>query len=708
MNRTKGLRKSVNCFLTGGNCTKLSLEGDPDSGKTRVFTLMPFTDSHFDDYQLAIKERYASYDFECRNATESIFMKGEIIICKLCEEIAKANLVIADLSERNPNVYYELGLAHAQKKTSIVLVKTSASEKPRDFFYKFLDNYSSLREYKDLEDLAEKLTEPYGKPFDYQPPTEYNEVYGVICLIPHLKEDDKKTPRFSDVFRYGIEKSIKSLAFPGDDLMHLDRRRVFNLIQIAHETEDHAITNVLKKIITARYCVIDITEGYPEVYYWLGFIHGLRINSGDILRPDLSYLYITQGQIEGLPFDIRSAKVTKYNSVNAVYHLVKTEIENIEAQRLRELNERKCEFWSRFQFRNTTFFLGAVDMRFTDGKRDDDRVRSRVSVQDIKAFNRIAYLLLTIGERQPFQYKMVFVELLSYLDGDRQQIEFDKNKLNCFSGGAHSDNFVMIGASCINAATEIVMRNLYLAPENGYIFRTSSEYKSRSIFWNFINEASEESAIKKRKGIYVAKSTIENSSAEQAFIDDQAAGNKREIYRNERLEYLQVGRPEYKYNTHLRAWESGPTQDTGLLIIIPGRLEIDDYIPTKGEVVLLSGFSKYGTFQLSALLSYYYNGASYKKDSISVPAISKSIEAEELFRVINKTINLGGISCIEAVFEFKNPDKQPCDCDKTLTALYEFNKNKQRRRSLLRNFVETKKSETAPPGSVVTVQTPGS
>jgi hypothetical protein len=47
---------------------------------------------------------------------------------KLREQIDRADFVIADISGRNPNVYYELGLAHASGKRVILV----SSDKPDD------------------------------------------------------------------------------------------------------------------------------------------------------------------------------------------------------------------------------------------------------------------------------------------------------------------------------------------------------------------------------------------------------------------------------------------------------------------------------------------------------------------------------------------------------------------------------------------------
>ena len=47
------------------------------------------------------------------------------------DEILRARFVIADLTGSNPNVFYELGIAHALKR-NVVLLKRSGSVVPLD------------------------------------------------------------------------------------------------------------------------------------------------------------------------------------------------------------------------------------------------------------------------------------------------------------------------------------------------------------------------------------------------------------------------------------------------------------------------------------------------------------------------------------------------------------------------------------------------
>lgn len=93
------------------------------------FILMPFgswSDRYFKEiYIPATKEA----GFEPARADE-IFTTGSVIE-QIWEQISKAKVLIAELTGKNPNVFYELGLAHASRKP-VVLIAGSLEDIPFD------------------------------------------------------------------------------------------------------------------------------------------------------------------------------------------------------------------------------------------------------------------------------------------------------------------------------------------------------------------------------------------------------------------------------------------------------------------------------------------------------------------------------------------------------------------------------------------------
>ena len=89
------------------------------SPKLFAFVLMPFDDSYTDIYKLGIKSACELTDIYCERVDEQVFQ--ETILQRVYNQISKADVIIADMSGRNPNVFYEVGYAHALGKFTILL-----------------------------------------------------------------------------------------------------------------------------------------------------------------------------------------------------------------------------------------------------------------------------------------------------------------------------------------------------------------------------------------------------------------------------------------------------------------------------------------------------------------------------------------------------------------------------------------------------------
>lgn len=101
------------------------MSSDLDSTKPKpfVFVLMPF-ESKFDDiYKFGIKGAANEVGAYTERLDEQIFTEG--MLDRIFNQISKADVVIADMTDRNPNVFYEVGYAHALGKIVLLLTQTS-------------------------------------------------------------------------------------------------------------------------------------------------------------------------------------------------------------------------------------------------------------------------------------------------------------------------------------------------------------------------------------------------------------------------------------------------------------------------------------------------------------------------------------------------------------------------------------------------------
>lgn len=91
--------------------------------KKFVFVLMPFEESFDDIYNFGIKQTCISLNAYCERVDEQIF--HERILDRIYNQIAKADILIADMTGRNANVFYEVGYAHGLGKKVILLTQNS-------------------------------------------------------------------------------------------------------------------------------------------------------------------------------------------------------------------------------------------------------------------------------------------------------------------------------------------------------------------------------------------------------------------------------------------------------------------------------------------------------------------------------------------------------------------------------------------------------
>jgi hypothetical protein len=120
----------------------------------QVFVIMPFTES-WSDYVWRseiknIVECMQNFSLICRRADD---LFGHDVMLDIYESIATARLVIADVTGRNSNVFYELGIAHTLGK-DVIILSQGTSHIPFDlnrFRHCIYSNdgpgYEKLREY---------------------------------------------------------------------------------------------------------------------------------------------------------------------------------------------------------------------------------------------------------------------------------------------------------------------------------------------------------------------------------------------------------------------------------------------------------------------------------------------------------------------------------------------------------------------------------
>lgn len=96
----------------------------------QAFVIMPFDSAFTPIYRDMIEPAVKDAGLECQRG--DTVLRIDDLTANVWSEILRAGLIIAEITAPNPNVYYELGLAHALGKDSFVL-KQQGVTLPTDF-----------------------------------------------------------------------------------------------------------------------------------------------------------------------------------------------------------------------------------------------------------------------------------------------------------------------------------------------------------------------------------------------------------------------------------------------------------------------------------------------------------------------------------------------------------------------------------------------
>lgn len=123
--------------------------GYSSDAKPHVFVAMPFSEERSDHYHYGIQGAVNTAGYLCERIDLTAFT-GDVLE-RIKQRIATAELVVADLTDANPNVYLEVGYAWG-RNVSTILLSEDVDGLPFDVQGQRCLVYSSIR------DLEQKLT----------------------------------------------------------------------------------------------------------------------------------------------------------------------------------------------------------------------------------------------------------------------------------------------------------------------------------------------------------------------------------------------------------------------------------------------------------------------------------------------------------------------------------------------------------------------
>lgn len=199
----------------------------------KAFVIMPFAERFDDIFQIGIKATAKEKDIDAYRLDEELFDEG--MLDKIYSEIENCDFVIADLSDKNPNVFYELGYAHAIGKLYI-LTTQSAENIPFDLKHKRHIVYGTsivhLQEQlaKNFEWAKREIESHKNNPFEIELKSdgslettdEYAEAI-INFTIDIENKSNKTSPEIQAIYLYStkmwtIKQHGKKLPFKKSDL----------------------------------------------------------------------------------------------------------------------------------------------------------------------------------------------------------------------------------------------------------------------------------------------------------------------------------------------------------------------------------------------------------------------------------------------------------------------------------------------------------
>ena len=172
--------------------------------KSKVFFIMPFEDDFFDLYKEFKNKFGEQFDFAHAGDLDN----QQNIIKDIVVGISEADIIIADLTGLNPNVFYELGLAHTMDKKTIIITQNLddlpfdiRSYRANEYSLKFNKIPTFMKEMEKLLNGAIDGSVNYGNPVkDFAPKsTSIVEIPVTENITETKNSDDEQVEDESDL-----------------------------------------------------------------------------------------------------------------------------------------------------------------------------------------------------------------------------------------------------------------------------------------------------------------------------------------------------------------------------------------------------------------------------------------------------------------------------------------------------------------------------
>jgi hypothetical protein len=158
---------SSGSLATSADTLKKLSKGVTVQATDACFVMQPFAPPHGDYYASVYEPAIKKAGLRAVRADDEIFGTGKVID-QIWQAINSARILVAELTTRNANVFYELGLAHALKKP-VVLISANKQDVPFDIGHVRVIYYDMTDPFwgnKLMEKVAENILSALKDPAD--------------------------------------------------------------------------------------------------------------------------------------------------------------------------------------------------------------------------------------------------------------------------------------------------------------------------------------------------------------------------------------------------------------------------------------------------------------------------------------------------------------------------------------------------------------
>lgn len=186
-----------------------------------AFVLMPFEPEFDDIYENLIKPALEDTGYDVQRADSTFDQQN--ILRNIVHNIDRASLIVAELTSSNPNVFYELGIAHGLLKP-VVLLSQNLDEVPFDLrsynIVTYSTHYREVQQLKDsLYEIAQRTKEGtvvFGSPVSDFAPSVNRTLSTIDVSTEPTKESEPANEAEEDElgtldFAEGMESSVEKI-----------------------------------------------------------------------------------------------------------------------------------------------------------------------------------------------------------------------------------------------------------------------------------------------------------------------------------------------------------------------------------------------------------------------------------------------------------------------------------------------------------------